>query len=380
MFGIKNVGWIIYLYSSSLILLSCGNKDAFSFQGTYSYGDTIEIRSTQKVFANQVYLYQMPSNKTFFVYPKWESSKLIGINIEDQEDSISIKVPFEEVCKYGYWDIEIIRKDSILLIPDHRGEKKQELVLISDGKKIASFNIESFGQRPPYNYSGSHLNRLDYYEGSVYSNIFYQNYQWSSSGELSNPEMFDYPHHTRFSIENDSMFSFGYYPKVLKSGGLAHGLVLKARIDSAIVFCYMYQHEMHVYNTNNLSEFRKIDLAEILGSQTNGKALYQTERELSIESDLIQSMVYNEHQKRLYITYAPAINYKKAGGLEVARWTDKQQRLHVFSKELVHLGSIELPLDKGFNLGGAFPIKGGLLCPIQESDSQNLKYVKVVIP
>jgi hypothetical protein len=380
MFGIKNVGWIIYLYSSSLLLLSCGNKDAFSFQGTYSYGDTIEIRSTQKVFAYQVLLYQMPNNKTFLVYPKWESNKLIGIDVENQEDSVSIEVPFDEVCNYGYWDIEIIRKDSILLIPDHRGEQKQELVLISKGEKIASFSIDSCGKIPPYNYSGTYLNRLDHYGGYVYSNIFYHNYQWSSSGEMSNPEMFDYPHHTRFSIENDSMFSFGYYPKVLKSGGLAHGLVLKTRIDSAIVFCYMYQHEMHVYNTNNLSEFRKIDLAEILGSQTNGKVLYKTERELSIQSDMVQYIVYNPNQERLYLAYTPAIEYEKEGGFEVANWGDKKQILHVFDNELNHLGSIEFPLNKSFDLSGALPIKEGLLCKLKESSEKSLRYIKVRIP
>jgi hypothetical protein len=375
----KRIGWIVFTLSSIFTLHSCINQAAPNFEGVYTCTDTLEFKTTQRISANQVFLYTTGQN-AYFIYPVWEKNRLLGINIESPNDSLIFEIPFQSVCKFGYWDIQIVNKDSIFLIPDHRGENVQELVLISGGVKLASYNIDSSSQVPAYNYSGTHLNRLDYYHGILFSNIFYQDYIWHQSGKMSNPEMFQYPHHSRYSVKDDSLNFFGYYPEKLTSGELAHGLVLKTRIDSTIIFCYMYQHELHVYNTNDLSDFRKIDLAEALDSKTKGEALYKTERELLMQSDLIQYIVYNAFQERLYLVYTPAIAYKKEGGLEVANWTDKKQILHVFTKDLVHLGSIEFPLDKGFELSGAFPIKEGLLCTMSESSQTNPKYIKVEIP
>lgn len=374
------ISWIVSLLPSLFTLQSCTKQPITDFKGTYTCADTLEFRMTQSVFANQVFLHTDAARNTYFIYPTWEKNRLLGININNIEDSLFFEVPFQTVCKYGYWDIEIIGNDSIFLIPDHRGEKKQELVLISGGVKIASFDINSSLKVPGYNYSGTHLNRLDYYNGTFYSNIFYQDYIWAKNGKMSNPEMFKYPHHSGYNMENDSIFFFGYYPERLASGDLAHGLVLKTRIDSNIIFCYMYQHELHVYNTKDLSDFKRIDLSRILDSKTNGETNFETERELLMQSDLIQYMVYNPIQERLYLVFTPAIAYQKEGGLEVANWNDKPQILHVFTKELFHLGCIEFPLNKSFELSGSLPIAEGLLCTMKESSPTHPRYIKVAIP
>jgi hypothetical protein len=121
-----------------------------------------------------------------------------------------------------------------------------------------------------------------------------------------------------------------------------------------------------------------IDLKDLMHAQ-NKEAVYSSQRELAIRSDLLQYMVYNPFQRRLYVVHSPGIEYLKNEGTEVATWEDKEQHVYVFNDQFEHIGTLRFQLGKTFNLINAFPTKRGLLCPTNSWSMSKHEYVLIEI-
>lgn len=356
-------------------LLACSSQKSDTLLSQYECVDTLAFNLQGETYMDDVVIF-VNEGESYYMYTDYQRGSLIGLNIDNPSDSFFIRVPFHEISAYGIEDYYVVNSDSVFVVPKLTGNQENELILVVNGKISSRKQIQN--EDHAYNYAGSYLNRLDYLNGKVYSNLFYRDFRINDNGTSTNNGVYNLPHHSVYDIKSDTLSYFGNYPEQFESGKFAFPLVMRQIMNNSVVFAFAYAHEFHVHNAVNVNEVKIIDLKGLMRAQ-NKEAIYSTQRELAIRSDLVQYMVYDPYQKRLYVVHSPGIEYVKNEGTEVATWEDKEQHLYVFNDQFEHIGTVRFPLGKPFNLINAFPTKRGLLCPTNNWSMRKHEYVLIEI-
>lgn len=368
-------GHLLGIVFGQFLLLGCSSEQSGKLIDKYTCIDTLVFNLLAETYMDDVVIYDN-EGESYYMFPDYQRGSLTGLNIGNQVDSFFISVPFHEISASGIEDYFLINSDSVLLVPKLTRNPENELVLVVNGKVRSRKSFQN--EAHPFNYAGSYLNRLAYLNGKVYSNLFYRDFRINDNGTSSNNSVYNLPHHSIYDFKSDTLRYFGSYPNQFKSGTYAFPLVMRQIVNKAVVFAYTYSFELHIHSLENSDEVAIIDLKDLMGSR-NIEAVYNSQRELAMRSDLLLYMVYNPHQRRLYVVQSPGIEYLKNHGNEVATWEDKAQVVYVFNDQFQHIGTVRFPSSNTFNLINSFPTKAGLLCPTNNWTMSKHEYVLITI-